>query len=77
MLVVLIVLPSVVLAVAVVLLLDRVGVLPRLDNGPTVASGPMFERIPRAALFVGMAAMAAWILTWLVLLVIGMSVLSS
>jgi len=77
MLVVLILMPSVVLAVAVVLLLDKMGVLPRLDDGPTVASGPMFERVPRAALFVGMGAMVAWILAWLVLLVIGMSVLGS
>jgi hypothetical protein len=77
MLVVLILMPSMVIAVAVVLFLDRIGVLPRLDGGPAVASGPWFERVPRAALFAGMGVMAAWILAWLVLLVVGLSVLSS
>lgn len=76
MLVILIVIPSVVVAVVVVGVLDRLGVLPRLDGGPSGGSGSFFDGIPRAALFAGMGLMAAWILAWLVLLVIGLVVLS-
>jgi hypothetical protein len=72
-----IVVPSVVVAMALVLLLDWVGVLPRLDGGPTAASGSWFERIPRGALFAAAGVMVAWILAWIVLLVIGMNILSS
>ena len=76
MLVILIVIPSVVVAVVVVGVLDRLGVLPRLDGGPSGGPGSFFDGIPRAAMFAGMGLMAAWILAWLVLLVIGLVVLS-
>jgi hypothetical protein len=78
MLVVLILVPSVVLAVVLVTVLDRLGVLPRLDTGSSPASyGSWFERVPRAALLAAAGLMAAWILAWLVFFVIGLTVLSS
>ncbi|MEA2702059.1 MAG: hypothetical protein QOD63_4 [Actinomycetota bacterium] len=78
MLVVLILVPSVVLAVIVVAVLDRVGILPRLDSGASTASyGAWYERVPRAALFAAAGLMAAWILAWIVFFVIGLHVLSS
>ena len=77
MLVVLIVVPAVIVAVAVVVLLDRTGVLPRMDGGPSYASGSGFlESVPKAALFAAGALMAVWILAWLVFLVVGLSVLA-
>ncbi len=77
MLIVLIVVPAVILAVAVVAVLDRAGVLPRLDGGPSVSSGSgFFESIPKGALFGAGALMLVWILAWLVFLVIGLSVLA-
>ncbi len=83
MLVVLIVIPAMVVAVAVVLLLDRLGVLPRLDAGPSYsgrsASGSglgFFESIPKGALWGAGALMILWILAWLVFLVVGLSVLA-
>lgn len=81
MLVVLIVIPAMVIAVAVVLLLDRTGVLPRLDGGPSSSSSwrsgdGFFESIPKGALFGAGALMILWILAWLVFLVIGLSVLA-
>lgn len=80
MLVVLIVIPAMVIAVAVVLLLDRTGVLPRLDGGPSSSSwrsgGGFFESIPKGALFGAGALMILWILAWLLFLVIGLSVLA-
>jgi hypothetical protein len=78
MLVVLILVPSVVLAVIVVAVLDRSGVLPRLDTGTSPATyGSWFERVPRGALFAAAGLMAAWIVAWIVFFVIGLSVLSS
>jgi len=77
MFVLLIVVPAVFVAIALVLVLDWVGVLPRLDGGPSGASGSWFERIPRGALFAGAGVMVAWILAWIVLFVVGMNVLSS
>jgi hypothetical protein len=76
MLVVLIVVPAVIVAVAVVAVLDRLGVLPRLDTGAAGASGSFFERVPRAGLYAAAGLMVAWILAWVVFFVIGMSVLS-
>jgi hypothetical protein len=76
MLVVLIVVPAVVVAVAVVAVLDRLGVLPRLDTGSTASYGSFFERVPRAGLYAVAGLMAAWILAWIVFFVIGLSVLS-
>ena len=79
MLVVLIVIPAMIVAVAVVVVLDRMGVLPRLDGssswGSSSGSGFM-ESVPKGALFAGGALMALWILAWLVFLMIGLSVLA-
>ena len=78
MLIVLIVVPAVILAGAVVFVLDRTGVLPRLDGGPSYSSGGegFFESIPKGALFGAGALMVLWILAWLVFLVVGLSVLA-
>ena len=82
MLVVLIVIPAMIVAVAVVLLLDRTGVLPRLDGGSSSASSSwrsgdgFFESIPKGALFGAGVLMILWILAWLLFLVIGLSVLA-
>jgi len=72
----LILVPILVLAVAVVIVLDRVGVLPRLDGGPSMPSGGFLESLPRGFLFGTGAVMALWILAWLVFLAIGMSTLA-
>jgi hypothetical protein len=76
MLVVLIIIPAMILAVAVVVVLDRMGVLPRLDGGPSLPSGGFMESIPRGVLWGAGALMALWILAWLVFLVIGLSTLA-
>ena len=76
MLVILIIVPAIVLAVAVVVVLDRLGVLPRLDGGPSLPSGGFMESVPRGALFAAGGIMAVWILGWLVFLIIGLSVLA-
>lgn len=76
MLVLLIVVPAVVFAVAVVAVLDRLGVLPRLDGGPSAPAGSFFERLPRGALYAAAGLLVAWILAWIVFFVIGVSVLS-
>jgi hypothetical protein len=77
MLVALIVVPAIIVAVAVVLLLDRTGVLPRMDGGPSYSSDSGFlESVPKAALFASGVVMALWILAWLVFLVIGLTVLA-
>jgi|tagenome__1003787_1003787.scaffolds.fasta_scaffold19727380_2 hypothetical protein len=76
MLVVLIVVPAIVVAVAVVAVLDWLGVLPRLDTGTTGAPGSFFEHLPRAALYAAAGVMAAWIVAWIVFFVIGISTLS-
>ena len=76
MLVVLIIIPAIVVAVAAVVVLDRLGVLPRLDGGPSLPSGGFIESIPRGALFTGGALMALWILAWLVFLIVGLTTLA-
>ncbi|MGH9265029.1 MAG: hypothetical protein ACRD1D_10100 [Acidimicrobiales bacterium] len=84
MLVVLIVIPAIIVAVAVVVLLDRVGVLPRLDGssssyGSSWGSGSgsgFLESIPTGALLAAGGLMVLWILAWLVFLVIGLSILA-
>lgn len=76
MLVVLIVIPALIVAVAVVLVLDRMGVLPRLDGGPSLPAGGFMESIPRGALFGLGAVLALWILGWLVFLLIGLTTLA-
>jgi len=77
MLVLFIIVPAVIVAMGVVAVLDWAGVLPRLDGGSGAASGSLFERIPRSALFAGAGVMVAWILAWIVLFVVGMNILSS
>ena len=80
MLVVLIIIPAIIVAVGVVLLLDRTGVLPRLDGGPSYSTrssgGGFFESIPKGALWGAGGLMILWILAWLVFLIIGLSVLA-
>jgi len=76
MLVVLIVIPALIVAVAVVVVLDRLGVLPRLDGGPSSPSGGFVESVPRGMLFAGGALMALWILAWLVFLIVGLTTLA-
>ena len=79
MLIVLIVIPAILVAVAVVAVLDRVGVLPSLDGGPSLgrrSDGGFFESIPKGALWGAGGLMLLWILAWLVFLVIGLSVLA-
>ena len=73
MMVVLILMPALVLAVAVVVVLDRMGVLPQLDGGPSIRSGGLMENIPRGALFAAGALMALWILAWVILLIVGLT----
>jgi hypothetical protein len=76
MLVVLIVIPALIVAVAVVVVLDRMGVLPRLDGGSSSPSGGFVESVPRGMLFAGGALMALWILAWLVFLIVGLTTLA-
>jgi len=80
MLVVLIVIPAIVIAVAVVVLLDRIGVLPRLDGGPSYSSSSsgsgFLENIPTGALLAVGALMVLWIVAWLIFLVVGLSILA-
>ena len=76
MLVVLIIVPALIVAVAVVVVLDRMGVLPRLDGGPSMPSGGFLQSVPRSALFAGGAAMALWILAWLIFLLVGLITLA-
>jgi hypothetical protein len=79
MLIVLIVIPAIVIAFAVVAVLDRTGVLPRLDGGPSYGSGSggsFLESIPTGALWAAGGLMILWILAWLVFLVVGLSFLA-
>ncbi len=76
MLFLLILIPAVVMAVAAVIVLDRMGVLPRLDGGPVLPSGGFLESVPRGVLFGAGGIMALWILAWLVFLVIGLTTLA-
>ena len=72
----LILLPVLVLAVATIIVLDHMGVLPRLDGGPSVRSGGLLESVPRGALYASGAIMVLWIIGWLVFLVIGLTTLA-
>jgi len=81
MLILLVVLPALVLGAAAVVVLDRTGVLPRWEapggGMSRPGDGTFLERVPRAALAGAMAVMVAWVLAWLVLLVVGLHVLAS
>lgn len=76
MLFVLILLPLLVVAVAAIVVLDRMGVLPRLDGGPALPSGGFLESVPRGVLFGAGGLMALWIIGWLIFLAVGLSVLA-
>jgi len=76
MLVLFVVLPCLIIGAGAVIALDRMGVLSGPGMGGS-ADGSLLERVPRAGLVAAIAVMAAWILGWLVLLVIGLSVLAS
>jgi hypothetical protein len=81
MLIVLIVIPAIIVAVGVVLLLDRVGVLPRLDGGSSSYSsrssgGGFMDSIPTGAWWGAGGLMILWILAWLIFLIIGLSMLA-
>lgn len=77
MLILLVVLAFLVFGAAVVVMLDRMGLL---GPGRAVAGsgdGSLLERVPKSSLAVAMALMAAWILAWLLVLVIGLGVLAA
>ena len=79
MLIILIVIPAVIVAFAVVAVLDRTGVLPRLDGGPSYGSrsgSGLLDSIPKGALWGAGALMILWMLAWAVFLVIGLSILA-
>jgi len=81
MLVLLVVLPCLILGGAAVVVLDRMGYLTRWESGGTTGrsggGSSLLESVPRAALVASMGLMAAWILAWLVFLVIGLNALAS
>jgi len=80
MLVLIILLPCLILGGAVVVFLDRRGVLSGWDSssaGRAPRTATFSERVPRAGLVAAMACMAAWILAWMVLLIVGLNVIAS
>jgi hypothetical protein len=77
MLVLLVVMPCLVVGAAVVVVLDRMGVLSLGGGMSSPGDGSFLERVPKSALFAAMVLLAAWILAWLVLLVVGLNVLAS
>ncbi len=80
MLVLLVVLPCLVVGAAVVVVLDRMGVLPRWEAGGGMggaADGTFLERVPKGALVVAMGLLSAWILAWLVVLAVGLHFMAS
>ena len=76
MLALLVVLPCLLLGTAAVVVLDRMGVLAG-PRGSGSSDGPFLERVPKNALMGAMAFMAVWIVAWLVVLVVGLSVMGS
>ena len=79
MLLLLIVIPCTIVGAAIVLLMDRAGVLPRLGEGggtrPVASSSPSF--LARPVSLAAIVLLAAWILAWLVLLVVGLDIVFS
>lgn len=75
-LILLIVAPCILLAITLVAILDRVGVLSHLDEGNMGPSG-LLERVPRPALAGAMILMGAWMLAWVVVLIVGLGALSA
>ena len=79
MLVLLIVVPSIILAVGGVTLLDRTGAFSVLGGGGVTAGGrptELAERIPRVALIGGLVVMGGWVLAWGIFLIVGLGILS-
>ena len=78
MLALLVVLALLIVGGTVVVVLDRRGILAGESSGSIGRSGgSLLENVPRTALVAAMTLMAAWILAWLVFLVIGLNVLAS
>lgn len=75
-LILLIAVPCILLAVTLVVLLDRMGMLSDIDGGYGESSG-MLARVPRSALVGAMMLMGAWMLAWVVILIIGLGALST
>ena len=79
MLLLLIVIPCTIVGTAIVLFMDRVGVLPRLGEGAgprPVASSPA-PFLARPASLAAIVLLATWILAWLVLLAVGFDIIFS
>lgn len=75
-LILLIVVPCILFAITLVAVLDRVGVLSHLDEGSNDSSS-LLERVPRPALVGAMTLMGAWMLVWVVVLLVGLGTLSA
>ena len=80
MLLLLIVIPSTIVGAAIVLLLDRSGVLPRFGEGdgsrPVASSSPP-PFLARPVSLAAIVLLATWILAWLVLLAVGLDIIFS
>lgn len=70
-----VVLSAMAVALGLVTVLDRAGVLPHLegdrDRRPRVS-----DRVPAGAMVGALAVMGLWVLAWFVLLVVGLGILS-
>lgn len=75
MLLVLIVVPCTLIAAATVAALDRAGILPRLEAGPTRSPSLPALSTSRAAMLCAIVIMVTWVLAWLVALVVGLSII--
>jgi hypothetical protein len=74
MLLLLIVLPCTLVGTSVVVLLDRAGVLPRLDR-PGPASAKPVGSIFRPVSLTTIVVLATWCLAWLVVLAVGLNII--
>ncbi len=80
MLIPLIVVPCTIIGFAIVMLLDRAGVFPQLDGGGGGGGGHARTRNPqigRNLSLLALVVMGAWVLAWIVLLIVGLGVVSS
>lgn len=69
---------AVLFAVAMVAVLDRVGVLPRMGGGGGGSgSWDLNDGPPRPAMIAALLLMVAWVFAWIVLLIIGLALLST
>jgi hypothetical protein len=74
MLLLLIVVPCILVGTSGVMLLDRAGILPRLDRPGPVSTKPapsIFRPVSLGAIVV----LATWILAWLVVLAVGLNII--